>query len=44
MLSAAELAARPVERGLLLESALWLLKETGATIPQSEVKRLAKSI
>jgi hypothetical protein len=44
MLSAAELAARPAERGSLLESALWLFKETGATIPQSEVKRLARSI
>jgi hypothetical protein len=44
MLSAAELAARPAERVSLLESALWLLKEAGATIPGGEFKRLARPI
>jgi hypothetical protein len=44
MLSAAELAARPAERVSLLESALWLLKEAGTTIPRGEVKRLARLI
>jgi hypothetical protein len=44
MLSAAVLAARPAERVSLLESALWLLKEAGATIPRGEVKRLARPI